>query len=634
MSGVPPRSILYTDPVSSDPKDDYTRLYRRRRPDATKAPDGTVHVFEASALHWGGLTTGHWTTAFWMLLSPFAFANVAGWMTIWNTKLAYLSIRLAGLGLTGLFVVQLGYIFLEIPAALAWADLWRVLSALAYLAFVAGFVIMHLSTQSHFHDKLGWADRFRLTLHPASRFMLPRDMWNVDQPDPSQWEDPAGAQLDEEPTWGPHAIVNRIRRLHLATALLVIATLLAVGVRSWWIRDAAVWGFAAVVLAMALTSFAPQLAVTRVVTAWLPLLASVLTSLGLWEMATGSLPSGEWADITVVTFAVALILGAASASTLFAGLRSLGSLALGALFGGSLGIGGALILESAFGLDRITAEGAGWVAVAMLFLIGAVLAWAVVVMLVPWTGPLPSRGRLMAMLRRVTQRAQWLFIVAALYGLAAGAVAFVGGCVNDGGITCDPARLGVPQRWDALVTVSTWLIILIPTWFIIKSLAESFLTRTSNRHVGILWDLASFWPRWFHPLAPPAYGPKIVEDLAAEIADREPELLEAHSQGSVIAAATLATMEVVPPNLGVITYGSPLGILYQRLFPKSGVGDLIDAANRRLGRKWRNLWRGTDPLGGEPIGLGEGDVETTAGTGHSLYERTRTFKEARLDLVD
>ena len=51
----------------------------------------------------------------WILLGPFAFANVAGWMTRWNKKISFLGIRLAGMGLTALFVAQLGYLFLVIP---------------------------------------------------------------------------------------------------------------------------------------------------------------------------------------------------------------------------------------------------------------------------------------------------------------------------------------------------------------------------------------------------------------------------------------------------------------------------------------------------------------------------------------
>jgi hypothetical protein len=56
-----------------------------------------------------------------------------------------------------------------------------------------------------------------------------------------------------------------------------------------------------------------------------------------------------------------------------------------------------------------------------------------------------------------------------------------------------------------------------------------------RRTIGILWDLATFWPRASHPLAPPCYCERALPDLisrtrAAPTGDRR-VVLSAHSQG-------------------------------------------------------------------------------------------------------
>jgi len=83
----------------------------------------------------------------------------------------------------------------------------------------------------------------------------------------------------------------------------------------------------------------------------------------------------------------------------------------------------------------------------------------------------------------------------------------------------------------------------------------------------------------------------------------------------------------------LITYGSPLGLLYQQMFPRVGVSAMVSEVQGKLGSRWRNLWRPTDPLGGAPIGLGEGDIEIGDSTGHSGYELSSSFREARHQLV-
>ena len=47
------------------------------------------------------------------------------------------------------------------------------------------------------------------------------------------------------------------------------------------------------------------------------------------------------------------------------------------------------------------------------------------------------------------------------------------------------------------------LIVFGLTFFILRSIIGGFGDPEKRRKVGMLWDAGSFWPRWFHPLAPP-----------------------------------------------------------------------------------------------------------------------------------
>lgn len=185
-----------------------------------------------------------------------------------------------------------------------------------------------------------------------------------------------------------------------------------------------------------------------------------------------------------------------------------------------------------------------------------------------------------------------------------------------------PSRVrsrGLSTGWLAEVAgLGAWLMGASALGFVLLGLA-AYRTPALRRTVGVVWDITSFWPRAAHPLAPPCYSERIIPDLTRRIrhlARRGAVIVSAHSQGTVIALATILQLGIPddpeqddgdPPGrrLGLLTYGSPLTRLYAAFFPAFFGRSTYDAAMARLGYgadpgtwPWRNLYRSTDPIGG------------------------------------
>jgi hypothetical protein len=184
---------------------------------------------------------------------------------------------------------------------------------------------------------------------------------------------------------------------------------------------------------------------------------------------------------------------------------------------------------------------------------------------------------------------------------------------------------------------------------------QTYRNARVRRTVGVIWDLATFWPRAAHPLAPPCYAERVVPELvhrATWLATSQRGLvLSGHSQGSVLVAAAVLQL---PPEArrrtALLTYGSPLCRLYMRAFPnyfsEKVVNDIAAAVAGPAGQeRWVNLWRRTDPIGGA-IGIGDRRLADPASfdpqpghrlppavQGHSGYQLTPQFGQAMDDLV-
>ncbi|GGE76508.1 hypothetical protein [Nesterenkonia cremea] len=145
----------------------------------------------------------------------------------------------------------------------------------------------------------------------------------------------------------------------------------------------------------------------------------------------------------------------------------------------------------------------------------------------------------------------------------------------------------------------------------------SMRRRVLRRTVAIIWDVLTFWPRRFHPLAVRPYSSRAVLEFQAGIRHGIQEdggvVVSAYSQGSAIAYAALAPLpQEEISRVCLLSIGAPTTTLYAQVFP-AYFGELsLQRTHDRLASGaggWRNLYRRTDPIGGPVLGTAEGHAE-------------------------
>ncbi|GAA1455359.1 hypothetical protein GCM10009618_24390 [Nesterenkonia lacusekhoensis] len=145
----------------------------------------------------------------------------------------------------------------------------------------------------------------------------------------------------------------------------------------------------------------------------------------------------------------------------------------------------------------------------------------------------------------------------------------------------------------------------------------SMRLRMLRRTVAIIWDVLTFWPRRFHPLAVRPYSSRAVLEFQAGIRHGIREdggvVVSAYSQGSAIAYAALAPLpQEEVSRVCLLSIGAPTTTLYAQVFP-AYFGELsLQRTHERLAAGtggWRNLYRRTDPIGGPVLGAAEGHAE-------------------------
>ncbi len=165
----------------------------------------------------------------------------------------------------------------------------------------------------------------------------------------------------------------------------------------------------------------------------------------------------------------------------------------------------------------------------------------------------------------------------------------------------------VARLEDTLPTSTTNIIFDVAAWlvgFVVVGVAFLVYSARDNKQMretmGILWDVMSFFPRRFHPLAPPCYAERSVIDVRnrviymttrgadmTRVADSN-VILVAHSEGTLITTAALlsllpgehtASSDITAhpghpeptgnelQRVAFVTYGCMLARLYGRAWP-------------------------------------------------------------------
>ncbi|NMR20952.1 hypothetical protein [Cellulomonas fimi] len=212
----------------------------------------------------------------------------------------------------------------------------------------------------------------------------------------------------------------------------------------------------------------------------------------------------------------------------------------------------------------------------------------------------PSRWvRKVALMRRVGAHSRvvaWLFVVFTGFALV-GLVLFLGYVWVLG--------RGAPM---VLVELGTTVAVALPPLYVLV-LTATWRNERYRRVLGSLFDVGTFFPRSFHPFAPPSYTERAVPELTRRIWRLHDNggsvVLTAHSQGSVLAAAALGRESARPgdePRVGLVTLGSPLAKLYRWAFPalfSDGFLAGLASGAAGIGRvRWRNVHYLTDYIGG------------------------------------
>ena len=166
----------------------------------------------------------------------------------------------------------------------------------------------------------------------------------------------------------------------------------------------------------------------------------------------------------------------------------------------------------------------------------------------------------------------------------------------------------------SLLTGTTWFVAVGIPFGMIWAIRRAYGSRQARRLIGTLWDVVTFWPRWFHPLAPPSYSGRAIPELrtridslvrgdAGDVAEAN-IVVTAHSQGSVIALAAIDGLRGHDwlRHVSLLTHGSPVTRLYVRLFPSHMVAPIERVFGALDEGRWLNLYRLTDPIGGAITG--------------------------------
>ncbi|MEV4655964.1 hypothetical protein [Micromonospora sp. NPDC049301] len=604
------------------------------------------------AYRWGDLPSGTVArTLALVFLLPFMLANVAIWMRPANpgsTTVVKSLCRVLGLTLTALYVLAIAGVALDL---IAWRCLAspRCLAGRSWLSWLGGQPVGLRLAVLALVPAAAIGLIWRLSSRPERTFDAFRP------PEKAPPDHPLGAlgQWDAEP------LVGRLRSIHVAAAfatldLTLLAARAASGASAVTVALAVVTG-AVLATCVALLCFTPiidraaadrrldrvpRTLRTIAVILTVVVVADVLASPAPWHQR-GGLPGYDatltWLFVTQTTLLAALgvvLLWRRDRRGDVTPLFGLGALVIAAT-AVSLGVAysAELVYRVADFLDRDLPTGEGiatgtprpytWaiygffravlitlIVAGLMILISRPGRYRVAAAIVERDYP-DAPGQTEPRLRQVRQAIARARLTEKLVPLAVayGCLAGLGTATTTIGLLelfpSDVIEQNIKVPADVVtfgIAFGSWLIAAIILGLIIGGVF-AFRSLPFRRHVGVLWDLGTFWPRAAHPFAPSCYSERAVPELARRItylvSQGNAVLLTGHSHGSVLLAAAVLRL---PPEVGsrvaLLTLGSPLRRLYGRLFPAYVDDATLREIGGRIGWRWLNLWRDTDPIGG------------------------------------
>ncbi|MBO3747593.1 hypothetical protein J5X84_16065 [Streptosporangiaceae bacterium NEAU-GS5] len=659
VSGTPPEGMLNSPTVRLVHGDRTTGFYRRWWPGGPpSSPDGDVPGRRhREAYAWGGLTSGGKMDALWLLLLPFALANLACFMLPrpaggWARRLRHAveaGQRLFALLLTAVLVNAAIRSSVDLigwqctspgkPCAGPAAPVW-----IRWIGDLSGPVVSR---------RLAFTALVPLAVI-ALLWWLGRKTWQRDERQPMCGVGGQDRPLLARPRlWHGAEPVRRLRQLHIGFALGAVGLAVAAPFTpertglTLAVANAAVQGAAALLvvhpgiarrvdpgernpaewylkpLCSGLRAAALAIVVTTIAIAFAGLRGSHREQVLLPAFGDRQAEFALLAALAVGLFAAILVLavldrprtppanplerramwGLVSWFVMMCAAGAANALALGATFWCASFFGGGRPLEL---------EDTAWWTATLIPVLGLCLVVVVVVLLRVRNGarrrlldqlnrpPLddfyerPERGGVAGVwaLASLTDRAGLVLVPITLVGLIGTTVITV---LNYGYHSPLTGWMGL------LATAGSWAITTLVVGLFVLG-RRTYSDSKLRRMVGVVWDVATFWPRAVHPLAPPCYTERVIPDLLGRIpvlvtGDDDRVVLSGHSQGSVIAAATVLHLDGDPARrVTLLTHGSPLRRLYATYFPAYfGAGSL--AAVRDTVPKWVNLYRLSDPIG-------------------------------------
>jgi hypothetical protein len=637
---------------------------RRPAPGPVLQTDGRAVPRVVEGYLWGGMTSGGVAKATWALLFPFSIANVAHWM-LPPVPERNLPAHLLGLGLRSLLRV-----FALLLTALLVAQACVVsLDLLAAQCLRPGSTCLtSIPTDVRL---LPWFRTFLGLLPVVVLISVMRRIshveWRIERREIADAQDEERQPASGLP--GAHVATDpdtpALRSLHVVTALAVTALIalggplkqltatgqMGVAITVAWVVSLVFIGLSVlgVLLLDDPTGGAPhrggrwlRAALGRRPRHVLMALSAalVLTTLSLQEQLPVRVPG---ADVTVqvlallmafvlVLFGLLLVPAALLARKTWASLPrelrpwaggwfSAPVLAIAGLLGGGFGAGVALPVRKALGDGLDLPDGYAYIT--LLWGVAGALALLSTFAVASFTGAVRWRafrkgkvwareatllhsGRMRDL--RTATRAWWWARWERNHGhhliLIIASVLVVGAVLA----TLLRVRNVAPPPWTAPFSAFGVFVLGLLAVSLLRAVYLAARQPESGRRLGIIADVAQFWPREAHPIVPPCYALKVVPELVSRVEDhlRDPGtrvVLCGHSQGSLLVAVAAARLlEDLPPQdrerIGLVTAGSQLQWAYPRAFPAVVPHASLARLAGGLDGRWRALCRGTDPLGG------------------------------------